>query len=153
MKSIERRAALLACLGFSWPFSAAWADEPPAPTGTPREEWSHAPTVQELLRLDLEAAMAEARGAHAAETRATAAEGVARQPAPDPPKLIAIYGVGQRLQAEMVVDGQTHVLGSAASAAAAGGYRLIDMQGRCLRARKGDEAPLALCLDAVRQGG
>ena len=147
MKRIDAWAALLACLGLAGPQPPAWADPPPSESV--ETAWSHAPTVQELLRLDLEAALAEARTGQGTESRASVGAGDARQPPPDPPRLVAIYGVGQQLQAEMVIDGRRHVLGTEAS----GSYRLLDVQGRCLRARKGAEAPLALCLETLAGGG
>lgn len=152
MKRTEGWAAVLAGIGLCWPVHTVEGAQPPQAAAPPavHAEWSEAPTVQELLRLDLEAAMAAARRADGAESRARAPHAPGTQGADAatqaPARLLAIYGVGKRLQAEIEIEGQRHVLRPGASAGGPAGYRLLDVNGACLRAQRGKETPLALCL-------
>lgn len=93
--------------------SALWAAVDPLPASSVDAQWPEMPTVQELLRLDAKAALQaenekwQARGS--VRPAATLPAGRVRRAAQanEPPaRLIALYGVGDTLAAEILMGGK-----------------------------------------------
>ncbi len=112
-------------------------------------EWQ-AQSVRELLRRDLQEALrpAPARGGVPAARASQPADASAAQP-----RLVAMYGVGRRLMAEVQVGGRAflYVRGQALPVGHAGDsavYRLREMNGACVRLERGAQRH-ALCLRAM----
>ena len=108
-------------------------------------------SVRELMRLDTALALEKARAQLRQQQSGHAAPGAGNQFMPEGSlKLLAIYGVGKRLLAEVMVGEQTHLyirgrawaVGSKAGASA---YRLQGLSESCVQLARGDEAH-TLCL-------
>ncbi|VFR47661.1 hypothetical protein ANT2_1825 [plant metagenome] len=127
------------------PTSTAVQDAPAPPDG--QRVWSQAPTVQDLVRLDLEAALAQRRGQWQAPGEPPRAGMPSAGGKPDAPalRLAAIYGVGRQLQAELLSEGRRVVL-RAGGGTAPQGLRLLSIDGECVRVRARDDVVHALCL-------
>lgn len=128
------------------PTSTAVQDAPAPPDG--QRVWSQAPTVQDLVRLDLEAALAQRRGQWQAPGELPRAGMPSAGGKPDAPalRLAAIYGVGRQLQAELLSEGRRVVLRAGGGSAAPQGLRLLSIDGECVRVRARDDVVHALCL-------
>ena len=112
-------------------------------------EWQ-VQSVRELLRRDLQEALrpAPARGGVPASRAGRPADALAGQP-----RLVAMYGVGSRLMAEVQVGGRAflYVRGQALPVGHGGDspvYRLREMNGACVRLERG-ALQYALCLRAM----
>ncbi|MEI2416104.1 hypothetical protein V8Z80_07950 [Orrella sp. JC864] len=126
---------------------------PARPHPGPASAWSQAPTVQDLMRLDLQAALAAAGAAPPGHVPGPAHVPAATpaQPLAQAPRVLAIYGVGKRMHAEMLVDGHRHRLSPDGPADWDGAYHLLEVRGHCLKAARAGQAPLTLCLGASGQ--
>ncbi|MDR4124924.1 hypothetical protein [Yanghanlia caeni] len=118
-------------------------------------------TVRELMRLDTELALEAARRRLGRNERA-ASEPAARLPHTladahelEAPRLVGIYGVGQRLFAEVHVGGQRllYVKGHPLPIgyeAATDAYRLRSLAGHCVLLERGDDET-RLCLSRAKE--
>ena len=121
--------------------SAVAAAEAPTP-----ESWESL-SVRELMQQDLRQALDEMRGG--ANRKAGGAPIAVSGPVLAP-RLVALYGVGRALMAEvqvgrnsyLYVKGQTHPAGHAADASV---YQLRGMNGACIQLERGDDRH-SLCL-------
>jgi hypothetical protein len=112
---------------------------PQAPLPDP--QWPEAPSVNELMQAELQAALLTQRQRTPGRARATAADpvaGIADEPAADRVDLAAIYGVGKRLKVELIVNGQArrYEHGKKWSDEGAGiknAYALVGIDGRCVK--------------------
>lgn len=122
------------------------AQDAPAPDG--QRVWSQAPTVHDLVRLDLEAALAQRRGPLQApgEPLRPGVAPASGKPDTPPLRLAAIYGVGRQLQAELLSEGRRVVLRAGGAGAASRGWRLLSIEGECVRVRARDDVVHAVCL-------
>lgn len=144
------------------PLPAGAAGPPPAwaaPDGSPR----HAPVQQsdmavwELMRLDTRLALVELRKRVRAQERAGEAAGSVALNQSGDVRLVAIYGVGKRLLAHLVIG--THpvvfVHGKATpvqNGSPDQGYRLQGISGACVRLVRREQGYTA-CLSSTQEPG
>ncbi|WP_132583446.1 hypothetical protein [Paralcaligenes ureilyticus] len=109
-------------------------------------------SVRELMRLDAEQALAQTRARVAGQNNSRAAQGVVSKAAHGgtAPRLVAIYGVGKKLLAEVLVGSQPHVYmrGQALPVGAKPGAAvpmLRGITGSCVQLERHDETH-TLCL-------
>ncbi|CAM5222932.1 hypothetical protein CDEF62S_01246 [Castellaniella defragrans] len=121
---------------------------PPAWAASAEEEWESL-SVRELMQQDLRQALDEARRAEPVPSGGGRAAPVSARPILAP-RLVALYGVGRALMAEvqvgrdayLYVKGQTHPAGHAGDP---GVYQLRGMNGACIQLERGDDKH-SLCL-------
>jgi len=132
--------------------------EAPAGAGAPTEPWAEGDTVRDLLRADAQAARAARPLQRAADWlgRAPQAE-VSATPghlpdAADRIDVMAIYGVGKALHADISVNGRLARYRAGRERPVAGGhpgagdpYALVAIDGPCVRLRKAGQ-PHTACL-------
>jgi hypothetical protein len=115
---------------------------PAAQAVSPDPHWPEAPSVNELMQAELRAALLVQRQRAAGKARsamaANSAAGDAGEPAHDRVDLAAIYGVGKRLNVEVIVNGQTrqYAHGKKWPDGGAGikdAYALVAIDGRCVK--------------------
>jgi len=152
------------------PASAAPAADQAAASGTgeaapaPRAAWPEADTVLDLLRADAQAAAAQLRLGRAQDWLARPG-GASAPPVTVPPRsaggpadrldVVAIYGVGRALQADVSVNGAVWryrqgrhwPLGVVSAQPAEPGYALVAIDLPCVRLRRDDDIRTA-CLPA-----
>lgn len=141
-----------ACLAWSLWASAPLAQPglpPPAPTAPPVESWE-AQSVRELMRQDLREALRESSSAPAGRPADRAARPLLA------PRLVALYGVGRALMAEVQVGQRAYlyVRGQAFPAGHAGDagvYQLRGMNGACVQLERGEDRH-SLCLRMLLGG-
>lgn len=109
-------------------------------------------SVRELMRLDAQQALVQTRARLAGQSHPRAAQDIAIKVGPGSaaPKLVAIYGVGKKLLAEVLVGSQPHVYmrGQALPVGAKPGAAvpvLRGITGSCVQLERQDETH-TLCL-------
>ncbi len=103
-------------------------------------------TVEELLRLDARAALEAARR----QVFGTAPGATVAAASNDLPVLIAIYGTGRNLSAELLIAGRTviyHVAGKQPASGVAHGYGLERIAPPCVYLTK-DQSKEIVCLES-----
>ncbi|MDS1141891.1 hypothetical protein RE432_15725 [Pusillimonas sp. SM2304] len=111
-------------------------------------------SVRELMRLDTDLALAQARNRLRQQRgRPDQPEAGAMPARHGNLKLVALYGVGKKLLAEVAIGGQAHVYmrGQPLAVGAKAGpstYLLRGMSGSCVHLERGGEAH-TLCLNPV----
>ncbi|CAB3682492.1 hypothetical protein [Achromobacter pestifer] len=151
LAAIARRIAwALAVVAAMMPSVGAQAF-PPEPDEA--QAWPEVETVRTLLRADAAAALADCRvsGICPPGSAVASREPLARPE--DDIRVAAIFGSAKRLSAEVLVNGALlhYQAGRAAPVAGAvfvaGGYRLLAIDGACVRLRR-EGVDLTACLDA-----
>lgn len=144
---MKSKLLVLSCLA-----AATWAmgSTPARGQGADPETWE-LESVRELMRLDIERALDQRRQS---SSRALVAESSAVWHVP---RLVAMYGVGRKLMAEVVVGsrpylyvrGQAHPIGHARDPDV---YQLRGMTGSCIQLQN-VHASHSLCLHALLTAG
>ena len=141
-----------ACLIWGgWMSALAAQPAPPAsvPASPPAESWE-TQSVRELMQQDLQEALRESSSAPAGRAPDRTARPMLA------PRLVALYGVGQALMAEIQVGQRAYlyVRGQAFPAGHAGDpgvYQLRGMNGACVQLERGEDRH-SLCLRMLLGG-
>lgn len=150
---IQRGAVVRLC-GLMLLIACGWAAGTEQPPGAEPLPWKDGMKVHELLYLDTQLALQLAREKQrvAGGGKLSAAPGAVASASPDPElHLIAIYGVGTKLLAEVrhagksvvYMNGRSKALGSQEGDTAT--YRLSGISGRCVRLEREGQGN-TLCL-------
>lgn len=142
-------------LGLAFGAAAAWAGRVHASAPPPLEPqpWPEAETVRALLRADAAAALADCRVPGLCAAAAAPGAAIERPPAQrqDDIRVAAIFGTARSLNVDVMVNGALlrYRAGRAdpvAGAATMDSYRLLAIDGACVRLRR-DGRDHAACLD------